>query len=84
MWTKHALAEATEDGFKVKEIEGNLSFVAEFPEFDGERKRGVLKVGSRHCTLIYATKGERMTIITCWESNHTDIAEFERDARRRA
>jgi hypothetical protein len=83
MWTKHALAEATEDNFRTCEIEDNLSHVAEFPELDGGKMRGILRVGSRYCTLVYMLKRDGLLMITCWESNPTDLEEYNRNAKQR-
>jgi hypothetical protein len=83
MWTKHALAEATEDNFRTKDIEGNLSYVVEFPEFEGGKMRGILRVGSKFCTLVYLPKRDGLLVITCWESNPTDMEEYKRNAKQR-
>jgi hypothetical protein len=77
MWTKHASAEVLEDNFTADEIEDGLRQVAEFPEFNGNKKRGVLKIGPRYCTIIYVRTRQGIVVITCWESNPTDIKEYD-------
>ena len=78
LWTKHAAAEAIEDDFDTQLIESNMGKVVELPEFNGEKKRGILRVNTRYCTLIYKKKKHGLIIITCWESNPTDIKEYKR------
>jgi len=80
-WTKHAVVEALEDNFDVSEIEGAIRVVVETPEFEEDKRRGVVKVGNRYCTLIYKKKKRGMVIITCWESNKTDIDEYHKSMR---
>lgn len=82
MWTRHALAEATEDNFKIRDIEKGLYHVVESPEFNGIKKRGIIRLDSRFCTLIYTVIGDSILMITCWESSHTDIAEYRRTVKR--
>jgi len=81
-WTKHAASEAIEDGFKAQKIEENLKTVVELPEFNGEKNRGVIKVGERYCTLIYKKMKKGLLAITCWESNPTDVQEYQRVFRQ--
>jgi hypothetical protein len=78
MWTKHATAEVIEDNFKAEEIERNLNHVVEFPESEGDKMRGIIRVGVRYCTLIYVTTNNILKVITCWESNSADIEEYKR------
>jgi hypothetical protein len=77
-WTKHASAEVLEDNFNVREIEESLGGVVEFPEFNGCKLRGIIKIKARYCTLIYARTSWGIVVITCWESNPTDIGEYKR------
>jgi len=78
LWTKHAAAEVIEDRFNPREIEKNLNKVVELPEFNEDKKRGIIKLGERYCTLIYKKKKHGLIIITCWESNPTDVSEYHR------
>ena len=61
-----------------REIEKNLNKVVELPEFNEDKKRGIIKLGERYCTLIYKKKKHGLIIITCWESNPTDVSEYHR------
>jgi hypothetical protein len=76
MWTRHASAEVLEDNFKAKDIEDSLRKVVEIPEFNGVKKRGIIRIGARYCTLIYVLTKTGLVVITCWESNPTDISEY--------
>jgi len=82
-WTRHAAAEAIEDDLDPMEIEGALRVVVELPEFNGEKKRGIIKIGERYCTLIYVKKRHGLVVITCWESSQTDVKEYKNETRRR-
>lgn len=77
LWTKHAAAEAIEDDFDAREIEENMKQVVEIPEFNEEKKRGIIRLDDRYCTLIYKKKKHGLIINTCWESNPTDIKEYK-------
>jgi len=83
VWTKHARDEVTEDNFKKQEIEESLSKVIEFPEFEDNKTRGIIKVGERYCTIIYKRMTNGIIIITCWESNPTDVREYYNVVRER-
>ena len=78
LWSKHAASEAIEDNFDPREIEAHLRRVVELPEFSEDKRRGIIRVGGRHCTLIYAKKKHGLIVITCWESNPTDVKEYNR------
>jgi hypothetical protein len=78
MWTRHALAEATEDNFRVEEIAKCLGRAVEFPELDGIKRRCIMRVGDRHCTMILVPASSGFVVVTCWESNPTDISEYDR------
>jgi hypothetical protein len=80
-WTKHAASEAIEDNFDPEEIEKKLKRVCEVPEFNEGKRRGTIKVDSRYCTLTYKKKKSGLVVITCWESNQTDIKEYRRKVR---
>jgi len=82
-WTRHAFAEATEDNFKTNELEGSFLRVVEFPELNGKKRRGIVRLGSRYCTLIYVLTGQGIVVITCWESNPTDISEYNNVVKSR-
>jgi hypothetical protein len=77
IWTRHAIHEASEESFDTKEIEKSLSRIAEFPEMEEDKRRGVTRIGERYCTLIYKTMAAGIIVITCWESNPTDINEHK-------
>jgi len=74
IWTKHAAREIIEDNFDPAEIEKNFEKVQEVYPEDGKTK-GVLKLGERFCTIVYAKLECGIKIITCWESS-----EWERKA----
>lgn len=77
-WTKHAVVEALEDGFRTEEIEKGLKFLVEIPGFETEKIRGVVKVGERHCTLIFMRMKAGLRIITCWASSPSDINDYKK------
>jgi hypothetical protein len=81
VWTRHAKEQALEDNFPTSEVEGNISVVVEVPEFEEDKWRGILRVGPRYCTLIYRSFKDGLIVITCWESNHTDIEEYKRGTK---
>jgi len=83
LWTKHAAAEVLEDNFDPKQTQEKLGRVVELPEFDEDKKRGIIKVGGRYCTLIYKKKKNGLIVITCWESNPTDRSEYKNELKRR-
>ena len=78
IWTKHAAQEVLEDNFDPVEIGRCLRRVVELPEFEENKSRGILKLGGRYCTLIYARMRFGLKIITCWESSPGDIKEYKR------
>ncbi len=82
VWTKHAAKEVLEDNFDPKLIEKCLDRVVEFPEFNGYKKRGIIKLDSRYCTLIYIGMEFGLKIITCWESSQTDVRDYVRAIRK--
>ena len=77
-WTKHAIVEALEDGFRTEEIEKALKHLVEIPGFETQKVRGVVKVGERYCTLIFMNMKAGIRIITCWASSTGDITEYKR------
>jgi len=83
LWTKHASEEVLEDNFEPRLIEQNLDKVVELPEFNGEKKRGIIRLNGKYCTLIYIRINFGIKIITCWESNPTDIQEYKQNIRKK-
>ncbi len=83
MFTRHAVEQATEDNFTLRDIQAKMAYTAEQPEFEGRKMRGVVKIGQRYCTLIYAPSKAGITVITCFESNMTDAHEYLKMARER-
>ena len=81
-WTKHAVVEALEDSFRTEEIEKGMKSLIEIPGFEPEKIRGVVKVGERHCTLIFMRMKAGLRIITCWASSPGDINDYKRLSRK--
>jgi len=81
-WTKHAVVEALEDGFKTDDIEGGLKFLVEVPGFETEKIRGVIKVGERYCTIIFMKMKAGLRVITCWASSSGDINDYKRLSKK--
>ena len=81
VWTKHASKEVLEDNFDPVLIEKCLDKVAEFSEFNEDKKRGIIKLDGRYCTLIYVKMKFGFKIITCWESSRTDIRDYRKAIR---
>jgi len=77
-WTKHAIVEALEDGFRTEEIEKALKYLVEIPRPETQKTRGVVKVGERYCTLIFMSMKAGIRIITCWASSTGDVEEYKR------
>lgn len=77
IWTKHAAEEVLEDHFDPGEIERGLRRVVELPELDKDKKRGIIKLSNRYCTLIYVKMRFGLKIITCWESSVSDIKDYK-------
>jgi len=82
-WTKHAVAEALEDGFRTEEIEQSMGSLVEMPCFGEEKARGVLRVGGRHCTLLFMRMKAGVRVITCWASSPGEIRDYKRLSRRK-
>ncbi len=81
-WTKHAVVESLEDGFRTEEIEKSMKFLVEVPGAEAEKIRGVIKVGDRHCTLIFMRMNAGLRMITCWASSPSDIDDYKRFSKR--
>ncbi len=81
-WTKHAIAEALEDGFRTGEIEDALKNLVEVPCPEAQKVRGVVKMGDRYCTLIFMDMAAGIRIITCWASGAGDISDYKRLSKR--
>jgi len=81
--TKHAVAESIEDNLDVRDVENNINRVFELPELNGIKKRGIINIGGRYCTIIYKKKKHGLVIITCWESNSPDIKEYKRGVKEK-
>ena len=77
-WTKHAIVEALEDGFRTEEIEKSLENMVEISR-ESEKIKGVSKVGDRYCTVIFMKMKAGLRIITCWASSTGDINEYKND-----
>ncbi|MBN2517438.1 MAG: hypothetical protein JXB14_01195 [Candidatus Altiarchaeota archaeon] len=77
-WTRHAITEALEDGFRTGEIEAAFSGLVEIPGFDEAKTRGVARVGGRYCTAIFMKMKAGIRIITCWASSPADIDDYKR------
>lgn len=78
LWTKHALKSITEDNFATKDIEKNLQNIVHLYSENG-KKKGVVKIGERYCTLIYFKGEGKLKIITCWKSSWWEMKAYERE-----
>lgn len=76
-WTKHAIVEALEDGFRTEEIEKALEGIVEISS-ESQKIRGVVKVGERYATIIFMKMKAGIRIITCWSSSTGDINEYKK------
>jgi hypothetical protein len=76
-WTKHAIVEALEDGFRTEEIEKALKSIVEISS-ESQKTRGVVKLGNRYATVIFMKMKAGIRIITCWASSTSDINEYEK------
>ena len=81
-WTKHAVIGALEDGFRTLEIEAGIKSLIEIPGSETGKIRGVIKIGERHCTLIFMRMNAGLRIITCWASSHSDINDYKRLSKK--
>ena len=81
-WTKHAIVEALEDGFRTEEVEKGMRHLVELPGFEAKKVRGVVKVGEQHCTLVFMRMKAGLRIITCWASSPSDIKDYERLSKK--
>ncbi len=78
LWTKHALKSASEDRFATTDVEKNLNNIVHLYSENG-KKKGVIKVGERYCTIIYCKGSGKLKIITCWKSSWWEVKAYERE-----